>query len=203
MRRLRYPGGRVETPGSPVPLTVDRQPAAQRLPDSGDAAGVESLVVFGGSADGHLPRGAAADRQAVSQEGEGVVGGGGLGPAAQGHGGSPRHREGRALQQHGAVWETNTRYGPASEGQPPAAAPVPVMTTVTSALRSPLPDSHQYSPLSDGYVSPMAQVEPEEAVPQPEVQGRTPPPSVLLFTLQPVEFSRASQLRVKESYRKN
>lgn len=59
---------------------------------------------------------------------------------------------------------------------------------LTPLLRLPSPDSHQYTPVSDGYALLMTQLEPEEVAPQPEAQGRTPPPEVFLFTVQPVEF---------------
>lgn len=49
----------------------------------------------------------------------------------------------------------------------------------------------------------MMQVEPEEAEPQPEEQGLTPPSGVFLFTFHPVEFNGSSQLRETELYLKN
>lgn len=74
---------------------------------------------------------------------------------------------------------------------------------LTPLLFSPSADWHQYSPLSDGYAFLMVQVEPEEAEPQPDVQGLTPPPGVLLFTFQPEALAWSLQFRETESYLKN
>lgn len=118
--------------------------------------------------DGHVPRGAAPDGVSIFVEMKHMVGGVGLSFTLQSHRSSFSHRQGRTLQDHSAIFKkkrssilgqgevnTDTSSTPSlcvteQDQTLNVACTVPVMVMLMALLCSPLTDSHQYTPLSDG-----------------------------------------------------